>query len=46
MTDTAPDLEASVFANFQLEIYARGLADEAQSFPWRRQSLRSALGSY
>ena len=33
MADGAPDLTAPVFANFQNEIYARGLMDEAPKLP-------------
>jgi lactate 2-monooxygenase len=33
MTDTAPDLQAEVFANFQFEIYARGLVGETPKLP-------------
>jgi lactate 2-monooxygenase len=33
MTDGAPDLQASVLANFQYEIYAGGLIDETPKLP-------------
>jgi lactate 2-monooxygenase len=33
MADGAPDVEASVFANFQFEIYAGGLVDETPRLP-------------
>jgi L-lactate dehydrogenase (cytochrome) len=33
MSDAAPDLRADVFANFQFEIYALGLADEVPKLP-------------
>src|ERR1039458_3518505 len=33
MIDTPPDFESSVFANFQYEIYGRGLIDETPKLP-------------
>ncbi len=33
MADGAPDVDASVFANFQFEIYAGGLVDETPKLP-------------
>ena len=33
MSDIAPELQAPVFANFQLEIYARGLIEETPKLP-------------
>jgi lactate 2-monooxygenase len=33
MTDIAPELQADVFANFQFEIYGRGLVEETPKLP-------------
>src|SRR5271169_187935 len=33
MADGAPDLQATVFADFQFEIYARGLVNETPKLP-------------
>lgn len=49
MTDFGPELQAPAFANFQYEIYARGLADETPAVPVSaaglQESARKALSA-